>query len=183
MTLANAFGGLSKMRVTSSERPRIGSVFAPPDHDHAVCVRDAIHRAEEACARKRMRLTALRRRILEIVWMSHRPIGAYGILARLARERRGAAPPTVYRSLHFLLELGLIHRIQSLNAYVGCTGRSDRHASQFLICGRCGSAAELSDAKIADALAARARRLRFAVHRQIVEIEGLCAGCRAKQPG
>lgn len=150
-------------------------------HDHAACVWDAMRRAETECRTKSVRLTPLRRRILELIWMSHRPIGAYSLLAELARERRGAAPPTVYRSLQFLLGVGLVHRIQSLNAYVGCTAEGVAHASQFLICGACGSAAELADATIVRTLNERARRLRFVVQRQTVEIEGLCPDCQGAE--
>ena len=97
-------------------------VFPEPDHDHDACVSDALTRADEICAERGARLTALRRAVLEIVWASHAPIGAYEILDRLQTARRAdndeparAAPPTVYRALDFLLEHGLAHRIESLN--------------------------------------------------------------------
>lgn len=152
--------------------------FPRKRHDHAACVAEALARAETACARDGGRLTPLRRRILELVWSSHRPIGAYAILRRLARERSGAAPPTVYRSLDFLLARGLIHRIRSLNAFVGCAAGGLGHASQFLICQGCGTAAELTDGAIVRALNARAAGLRFLPQRHTVEIEGLCRDCQ-----
>ena len=154
------------------------SPFPRKRHDHVRCVADALARAEAVCAADTRRLTPLRRRILELVWSSHRPIGAYAILQQLARERSGAAPPTVYRSLNFLLERGLIHRIRSLNAFVGCSSVGGVHASQFLICRNCGTAAELMDESIARALDVRAAGLRFVTQRQTVEIEGLCRDCR-----
>ena len=87
-------------------------------HDHSHCVSDALRAADALCARSGARLTALRRRVLELVWQSHRPLGAYDILGVLSSEDgRRAAPPTVYRALDFLLEHGLIHRLASLNAY------------------------------------------------------------------
>jgi len=154
------------------------SLFPRRRHDHVKCVADALARAEAVCNASGGRLTPLRRRILELVWSSHRPIGAYAILQRLASERSGAAPPTVYRSLNFLLERGLIHRIRSLNAFVGCAGTTAGHASQFLICRNCGTAAELMDKSIARVLEARAAGQRFVVQRQTVEIEGLCRDCQ-----
>jgi Fur family zinc uptake transcriptional regulator len=153
-------------------------VFPRKRHDHGACVAEALARAESVCAADGGRLTPLRRRILELVWSSHKPVGAYAVLQRLTRERSGAAPPTVYRSLDFLLQRGLIHRIRSLNAFVGCAGGAGAHASQFLICRNCGTAAELTDEAISRALIARAAGLRFAAQRQTVEIEGLCRDCR-----
>lgn len=152
--------------------------FPRKRHDHAACIADALARAETVCAADGGRLTPLRRRILSLVWSSHRPIGAYAILKRLARERRGAAPPTVYRSLDFLLARGLIHRIRSLNAFVGCSAGGLGHASQFLICRNCGTAAELVDQSIVRTLNARAAGLRFLPQRHVVEIEGLCRDCQ-----
>src|SRR5882724_8224269 len=89
-------------------------------HDHQHCIDDALVRAATICAQSGGRLTPLRRRVLELVWHSHAPVGAYDILDALRRDGRPAAPPTAYRALEFLLGHGLIHRIESLNAFVGC---------------------------------------------------------------
>jgi len=90
-------------------------------HDHSRCVSHALAEAETICARQGLRLTALRKRVLELVWASHKPLGAYDILGVLSDEDgRRAAPPTVYRALDFLLENGLVHRIASLNAITDC---------------------------------------------------------------
>ncbi len=128
-----------------------------------------------------MVLTPLRRRVLELVWRSHKPVGAYAILSALRRRGRAAAPPTVYRALEFLLEHGFVHRIASQSAYVGCVEPGPHHAGQFLICAKCGNAAELNDARIERAVGRRARRLGFAVERQTVEIAGLCPRCRPRR--
>jgi Fur family zinc uptake transcriptional regulator len=96
----------------------------------------------------------------------------------LRADGRSAAPPTVYRALEFLLEQGLVHRVESLNAYIGCTHPGERHATQFLICGRCGTAVELDDPRIAAAIDTSAARLGFEVGARTVEVAGTCAGCR-----
>lgn len=153
--------------------------FAPPGHDHAHCVGDALAAAERQCAAKGVRLTAQRRSVLELIWNSHEPVGAYTLLDRLREKGVRAQPPTVYRALEFLVENGLIHRIESLNAYVGCAAPAERHVGQFLICTGCHSAAELDDAAIGAAIAARAKEIGFAVSRATVEIAGLCPNCRA----
>ena len=170
--------------------------FAGARHDHSTCVTGALATAARLCAERGARLTPLRRRVLELVWRSHAPVGAYDILARLAdgpgtasehgaagheasaRGRRRAAPPTVYRALEFLLAQGLIHRIESLNAYVGCVHPDGAHGGQFLICARCGAAAEVHDPRVDAAIVRRALELGFAVRRKTVEIEGLCPPCQ-----
>ena len=122
--------------------------FRTERHDHESCVETAIDRAATLCAARGARLTDLRRDVLALVWEGHAPVGAYHILDALKRRHPGAAPPTVYRALEFLSEQGLIHRIESLNAYVGCDRPDQRHVSQFLICERCNATAELDDPAI-----------------------------------
>lgn len=154
--------------------------FPPPHHDHAACVAHALDAAEAECRRRGARLTDIRRRVLELVWRSHQPVGAYAVLEALGHEGFCAAPPTVYRALDFLLAHGLVHRIERLNAFVGCSHPGQPHAGQFLLCQHCGAAAELDDPAIDAAVAAAAARLGFTAARQTVEIEGLCPACRSR---
>lgn len=160
------------------------AIFEQAEHDHAHCVDQALHVAEAICTREGARLTPLRRQVLELVWRSHEPIGAYDVLARLQREvqtdgtdGRPAAPPTVYRALDFLLKHGLVHRIESLNAYVGCAHPQQDHSGQFLICQECGNAAEIEDDAISKAIRDNARRIGFTVDRVTVEVSGRCPRC------
>lgn len=147
-------------------------------HDHQACVRDALAAARAVCAARSERFTPLRERVLELVWSSHRPIGAYAILEQL-KGGRAAAPPTVYRALEFLMEAGLVHRIASLNAYVGCTHAGQSHAVSFLICRRCRAAVEIDSPAIGEALTRGAARAGFRVESQVVELAGLCKQCQA----
>lgn len=147
--------------------------FAGRRHDHGRCVARAVAAAATLCAARRVRLTELRRRVLELVWRSHRPVGAYQILDLLG----GAAPPTVYRALDFLLAQGLVHRIESLNAYIGCADPGPSHSGQFLICEDCGNALELDDEDIAGSVRRSAEQLGFRVQGQLVEVMGLCPAC------
>lgn len=116
--------------------------------------------------------------MLELVWQSHGPIGAYDLLERLRGLRTGAAPPTVYRALDFLMDQGLVHRIARLNAFVGCDHPEAPHQGQFLICTSCGTAAELTEPEIARAIDRRAAALGFQVESRTVEVTGLCPRCR-----
>ncbi len=155
--------------------------FAGARHDHGACVREALTTAVRLCAKRDARLTPLRRRVLELIWRGHAPVGAYDLLARLSGKTRQAAPPTVYRALEFLRAQGLIHRIESLNAYVGCVHPEGAHGGQFLICSDCGSAAEVHDPRVDAAVARRAKELGFAVRRKTIEVEGVCPPCQRRQ--
>lgn len=156
--------------------------FPEADHDHATCVDVALERAAEICERQQVRLTPLRQRVLQAVWSSHKPIGAYDILTILTQERGTTAPPTVYRALEFLLENRLIHRIESLNAFVGCTKPGSDHAWQFLICRSCGRVAEISDPELEGSIVGAAARAGFTLQRRVIELAGLCSACRDGEP-
>ncbi|HSK39428.1 MAG TPA: Fur family transcriptional regulator [Arenibaculum sp.] len=149
-------------------------------HDHDHCIRHALDAAEALCAERGVRLTELRRRVLELVWQSHRPVGAYDLLAVLGAERRKAAPPTVYRALDFLMEQGLVHRIHSLIAFVGCPSAGEGHSAHFLICADCGDAVEFEDDRIAGALGSIGEGHGFSIRSQVIEVIGRCAGCRLR---
>lgn len=158
----------------------MASVNPFPDarHDHRDCVQKALQTAEQICRERGMRLTRIRRKVLELVWNSHKPVGAYDILDALGRDGRRAAPPTVYRALEFLIEADLVHRLDSLNAFVGCSDPHSSHTGQFLICRECRSVAELDDAEIARIVERKAAGLGFTAVRQMLEIQGSCPDCR-----
>jgi Fur family zinc uptake transcriptional regulator len=146
-------------------------------HNHGACIDTAIARARALCDERAVQLTPIREKVLAIVWRSHKPVGAYQVLDALARTHKAARPPTVYRALDFLMAEGLIHKIESLNAYLGCGEAGISHESQFLICRQCGTAEEIIDAALDKALENATRRAHFAVERKVVEIAGLCEHC------
>ncbi len=168
------------MQQTAAVTAKTGP-FLADGHDHGHCLETALDRAAVLCAARGVRLTQLRRRVLELIWGGHNPLGAYDILGVLKTERRGAAPPTVYRALDFLRAQGLVHRIESLNAFVGCPDPETSHGGQFLICRACGIAAEFNDAGIDNAIRKSAARAGFVVDRPIIEIEGICPRCKGGQ--
>ena len=148
----------------------------------------ALARAAAACEQHGAKLTELRREVLGLILEAPGPTGAYELLERLRARRPGAAPPTVYRALDFLLEQRLIHRIERLAAFVGCLDAhghapGHHHAAQFLICRGCGHVIEIEDEGLAHALAAAAGRAGFSVARTTIEAEGLCAECAARERG
>ena len=152
-------------------------------HEHQSCIEDALARAEDLCRRRGARLTPLRRRVLELVWGGHRAVKAYDLLAALGEGVGAAKPPTVYRALEFLMEQGLVHRIDSLNAFVGCPQPDEGHSAQFLICGACGEVSEINAASIDHAVAERAAASGFALSRIIIELHGRCPRCAPPSPG
>jgi Fur family zinc uptake transcriptional regulator len=179
-------------RARGASREKRG--FPLRSHDHAVCVEAALAAAAAVCAQRGARLTPTRRRVLELVWLGHRPVGAYEVLAGLAPDRSpglghgghpGVAlgPPTVYRALDFLLAQGLVHRIESLSAYIGCSAPGHGPAPQILVCEDCGAAAEIADGSADAAARASAARLGFVVGSQIVEAVGRCADCGTSESG
>jgi len=147
-------------------------------HNHHRCIESAIAQATAICRQRKGRLTEQRKRVLELIWSSHRPIGAYAILEQLRTEGFNGAPPTVYRALEFLLEHGLIHRLESLNAYAGCNHPGHRHSGQFLICNNCHQVAELTDPKINEVIAHSAAEHGFQAGEPVIEIPGLCRQCQ-----
>lgn len=148
-------------------------------HDHGACIAAALDRAEAVCRARGLRLTAIRRRVLELIWANHQPTKAYDLLAQINDERGHTAPPTVYRALDFLLDAGLVHKIESQNAFIGCGIDHDRHPPKFLICRECGRAAEIENEAIDDAITHAARQSGFVVDHQTIEIDGRCARCAA----
>jgi Fur family transcriptional regulator, zinc uptake regulator len=140
-------------------------------------MRDAFDRAERLCAEHGTQLTDLRRAVLSVIWQSHSAIGAYDILDRLREAGRRAAPVTVYRALDFLMANGLVHRLSSQNAYIGCDHPEVSHNAQILICRLCGTAGEVSAPAITAAIEKTAAESGFRIEAPVVEITGICPRC------
>ncbi len=160
------------------------AVFPAPEHDHARCASDGLAHAEALCVAHNERLTPTRRRVLEALLASHAPLGAYELIDRLAADgaKEGArpAPITIYRALDFLREQGLVHRIESRNAFIACV---HNHASHdpvvFLICEKCGAVGEAASAAVADTIKSASRAAGFTPKTPVIEISGICAHCQA----
>ena len=152
--------------------------FKRRKHDHSRCVKNALLEAESTCINAGLRLTDLRRKVLKLVWLSHAPVKAYEILEQMHKDNPKTAPPTVYRTLEFLIEAGLVHKIESLNSFVGCGAPGKPHIGQFFICEECGAVAEINEPKITQMINLEAEQLGFQSQRQVIEIKGQCPECR-----
>ncbi len=171
-----------------TDHPHVADAVCPgcetPDlafqaHDHAACASDALTRAEALMALRGLRLTPVRKRVLEILLEAHQAMGAYDVLNRLVAEGFGNQPPVAYRALDFLEEQGLAHRIRRLNAFAACMHPGESHAPIFLICTGCNAVAEAPGAAVVIALGKAAHGLGFAVERVTVEALGRCPTCEA----
>jgi Fur family transcriptional regulator, zinc uptake regulator len=152
--------------------------FPAPDHDHGRCAADALTHAEQVCRSRGQKFTPVRRLVLAALSSSHRPLGAYEVIDEMAKSMPRPAPITVYRALDFLMENGLVHRIESRNAFLACAHHHDAAAMvAFLICERCGSVGEIAAAPMAQSLTSAARAAGFSAKMSVLEITGICAHC------
>ncbi len=149
-------------------------------HDHGHCQTDALSRAEALVAQRGLRMTPVRRRVLEILLEQHRALGAYDVLERLAAEGFGNQPPVAYRALDFLEEQGLAHRIRRLNAFTACMHPGEAHAPAFLICRSCNAVAEAAAQPVRAALQSAAEALGFSVEASNIEALGQCPDCQRR---
>ncbi len=147
-------------------------------HNHAHCLTNALTQAEQLCQSRGIRLTPLRKQVLEALWQAHQARGAYDILASLkGKNGRPLAPLSVYRALDFLVEQGLAHRVESLNAYIGCPHPTTHHALHLLICSVCHTVQEVESKAVTRSLTTAAQKVGFTPERSVVEVLGRCASC------
>lgn len=153
------------------------------EHDHQQCIDQALKRAKQVCEQNGVRLTELREQILRLIWQSHKPLGAYLLMNLLEEhsDRERVAPPTVYRTLDFLIDQGLIHKVHSLNAYVGCSSPNRQRCNALFICSDCGVTEEVPNNSIQQAINLSASQHKFTVENQMLEIMGKCQPCRQKK--
>lgn len=147
-------------------------------HDHTSCIQEALSSADKYCASEGLQFTKTRRRVLEILLMEHKALGAYEILAHLSDEGLGAQPPIVYRALDFLVANGFVHKIEKLNAYSACTHHGEAHSPVFMICRVCKSVVETQTKPLRGFLDTTAKAAGFMIERTVIEAEGLCPSCQ-----
>ena len=137
---------------------------------------------EAVCTRQGLQLTPLRRRVLSILGESPGPLGAYAIIEKLSKaEGKQIAPPTVYRTLDFFMEHGFLHKIESRNVFAPCEHVGHAHHGVLLLCEKCGHSDEIEDAALDGFLKETASRAGFLLHRQMLEVQGLCRSCSVSE--
>lgn len=145
--------------------------------DQADRIETALSEAEDICKAQGLRLTPVRRKVLEILLQDSRAMGAYAILDILRQEGFGSQPPVVYRALDFLAERGFVHKIERMNAFVACDHPGEHHSPAFLICRVCDLVEEAHSAPPKAGLGQAARASGFQIERTVVEAEGVCPAC------
>ena len=143
-------------------------------------IAEALTRVEGRFVADGERMTAPRRRVLELLLTAAEPVKAYDLIARYGTDGQAAKPPTVYRALEFLERQGVVHRIASISAYVACTAPSEaeglNHAAAFLICDCCGATEEVPVVNL-DAVSQAAIKAGYRIERTTIEGHGRCAAC------
>jgi Fur family transcriptional regulator, zinc uptake regulator len=150
----------------------------PLAHNHKKCVSHALEIAERLCIDRGVQLTPIRHQVLGLIWESHKAVKAYELLDRIKPMQAAAKPATIYRALDFLIEQGLIHRVESLNAFIGCSCSEYQHEQLLLICNKCLEVEERSATNVMSALTLEIQQAKFTAHSKALEIHGVCAKCR-----
>ena len=145
--------------------------------NHKKCIDDAMSKAEFICQDKGLRFTEIRKFILRLIWENHKPSKAYDLLDKISKMNYSAEPPTIYRALDFLMDNGFIHKINSLNAYIGCVHPLKHNQCYFIICKNCNHVEECCDESITNSIQKTLSVNRFS-HKDItLEISGDCYDC------
>ena len=143
----------------------------------------AVERASQAFTEKNLRFTKLRQDVFQEIAATYTSIGAYDVLARLAEKGTRLAPISVYRAIDALIEAGVIHRLESKNAYFACR-RLDHATGRrpiFLACEKCNAVQEADAEGIFDTIDRVARAANFQPRVKFVEVSGLCRNCAPKK--
>lgn len=154
------------------------------------CIRRSMKKElfDKYCLYKGIKLTALRREVLSILYASKKPLGAYEILDKLKSERQNAEPPTVYRVLDYLIASKLAHRIESQNTYVCCSQLTkvrdlsrdlprEIHRTILLICTSCNNSFEFDDDLVFISVNKFAQKHGLKIDDALIEIKGVCTMC------
>jgi Fur family zinc uptake transcriptional regulator len=160
---------------SSSLSPDTALGFVP--HDHASCMQSGLGAAKARCAQEGLKLTPVRRKVLEFLLQEHRALGAYAILDKLREAGFGSQPPVAYRALDFLTTHGFAHKIERLNAFVACSHPDQAHSPAFMICRICDAVAEAPCILGESGLEDIADTAGFRIEKTIVEAEGICPAC------
>ena len=146
-------------------------------HDTEAC----LLAAEATCLGHGLRLTKLRRGILEVLLEARAPVKAYDIIEKMRLKGERLTPATVYRVLDFLLQYGLVHRINALNAFVSCTGSHDEHSMLMFVCSQCQQTKEMEDPALYKAMRTRLDELGMTLRDNCIEIQGTCNKCSSPE--
>lgn len=141
-------------------------------------VQQRLQQAEARCLEQGMRLTTIRKQVLELLLRHEGGVKAYQLLDEMKAVHEQSTPPTVYRALEFLQDAGLVHRLDSLNAYVACHIEQPQHQhGLLLVCPLCHAVSEIDDPEVCHLLADRIRLAGHQLQGNCLEIKAVCGEC------
>lgn len=148
-----------------------------PAHAHPKSDSEMLQLAQARCKSRGVQLTPIRRKVLEILHSHENGLKAYELLACIQEHQANATPPTVYRALDFLIEHGLVHKIESINQFIACRHESHPLPELFMICRHCGKITELHDHALMQALMDCIRKTGHQPDCREVEVTTTCPDC------
>lgn len=151
-------------------------------NQHNKCIDSALETAENICIERKLQFTPLRKAVFKLIWQNHSSLKAYDILEQFQKEDSAAKPITIYRSLDFLLENRLIHKIETLNTYLGCTHPREAHNCYFTICKKCNVVNEGCESKLLNNIYDSLKKEKFTAEHVTLEIRGTCKNCQSTLP-
>lgn len=165
------------MSMTSAKSP-----FPIPGQQSGRRLTQAVDRACETFAAKNLRFTKLRQQVFTEIAATHGAIGAYDILDRLAAKGTRLAPISVYRAIDALIAAGVVHRLESKNAFFACRRlHGETRRPLILSCERCGTVGEIEGEVVFETINKVARASGFKPRVKFVEVSGICPNCADKE--
>lgn len=163
----------------SHDHSHVASAAHPADA--ATSIGESLDLADAFCLRQGEKLTPIRRKVLELLLTSGRATKAYTLLDEMRKVHSGSAPPTVYRALDFLLSVGLVHRVESINAFAACHDLTHCHHGMLLVCQRCGAVSEMHEPEIERVLLDKIKRSGYRLSNDAAELKGVCPECQTAE--
>ncbi len=152
--------------------------FPPRDHDHGLCVTDALGRARARCLELGIKWTSLREQVFRHVATSHKPVSAYDLIDSLAKDGKRLAPVSVYRILGVLQSASLVHRLESRNAFFACmTEHPSVPQTITYVCEDCERVSEVEAPEAFRAIGLSTKASGFRARNTVIEVAGVCAEC------
>ncbi len=146
---------------------------------HKLNQKKSIKEAEELSKEQGHRWTEMREAVFSCILDQDKPVTAYHLIDQISKkQKKDIKPASIYRSLDALCTLGLVVKIESLNAFMACIHQRHHHEHVYLVCRSCGSADELAHHSVSKRLNADATQQGFKIERQVLELQGACRDCQ-----
>lgn len=161
-----------------------GPAFPSLNHDHDACLGEALKRARLRSTQQGIKWTALREQVFRQIAMSHKPVSAYELIENLSAQGKRLAPVSIYRILDVLQSAGLVHRLESRNAFFACMGEHEGQPQTIVfLCEDCERVTEAEAPDAVNAIVKTTEAGHFHVRSAVLEISGICEECHISSAG